>query len=166
MLQTPCRVPGPQRHTFSAASDRGSLFCLLLGAYALDSANQRHPHCCRQMFEPVRWILRICHVYCLRVQSGQISLKNRGYFPNSLDFLPSQQNTWGFDTPHCSRRSEQCKVQQQGRCGAEVNAAIDKVLALPATTRAEVAKRVRSQRKAECPPPARSSKSKPLPAVR
>ena len=49
---------------------------------------------------------------------------------------------------------------------AQMNAAIDKVLALPATTQAEVAKKVRSQRKAERPPPARSSKTTEQPAVR
>ena len=49
---------------------------------------------------------------------------------------------------------------------AQMNAAIDKVLALPATTQAEVAKKVRSQRKAERPPPARSSKTTKQPAGR
>ncbi len=42
---------------------------------------------------------------------------------------------------------------------AQMNAAIDKVLALPAATQAEVAKKVRSPRKAEHPPPIKSSKS-------
>ena len=49
---------------------------------------------------------------------------------------------------------------------AQMNAAIDKVLALPATTQTEVAKKARSQRKAERPPPARSSKNVPRSAVR
>lgn len=49
---------------------------------------------------------------------------------------------------------------------AQMNVAIDKVLALPATTQAEVAKKARSQRKAERPPPARSSKNDTRSAVR
>lgn len=49
---------------------------------------------------------------------------------------------------------------------AQMNAAIDKVLALPATTQADVTKKVRSQRKAERPPPARSSKNVSRSAVR
>ena len=42
---------------------------------------------------------------------------------------------------------------------AQMNAAIDKVLALPATTQAEVKEKLRAQRKAERPSPARSSKN-------
>ena len=48
---------------------------------------------------------------------------------------------------------------------AQMNAAIDKVLALPPTTQAEVKQR-RTQRKAERPPPAKSSKNVPRSAVR
>ena len=48
---------------------------------------------------------------------------------------------------------------------AQMNAAIDKVLAVPATTQAEVKKR-RAQRVAERPPPAKSSKNVPRSAVR
>ena len=49
---------------------------------------------------------------------------------------------------------------------AQMNIAIDKVLALPPVTQAEVAKKARSQRKAERPPPAKSSKTTRQPAVR
>ena len=48
---------------------------------------------------------------------------------------------------------------------AQMNAAIDKVLALPAAPNAKQETRT-SQRKAERPPPAKSSKSVPRPAVR
>ncbi len=49
---------------------------------------------------------------------------------------------------------------------AQMNAAIDKVSALPATTQAELANKVRSQRKAKRLPPARSRKNVPRPTVR
>ena len=49
---------------------------------------------------------------------------------------------------------------------AQMNAAIDKDLALPATIQAEVKERRRIQRKAECPSPARSSKNVSRVAVR
>ncbi len=47
---------------------------------------------------------------------------------------------------------------------AQMNTAIDKVLALPAITQAEVKER-RNQRKSGHPPPAKSSKSSAQPAV-
>ena len=48
---------------------------------------------------------------------------------------------------------------------AQMNAAIDKVLALPAAPKAKQKER-RAQRKAEHPPPAISSKNAAQPAVR
>ena len=49
---------------------------------------------------------------------------------------------------------------------AQMNAAIDKVLALPATTQAEVKERRRAQRKSGHPPSVKSSKNLPRSAVR
>ena len=48
---------------------------------------------------------------------------------------------------------------------AEMNAAIDKVLAIPAAPKAKQKER-RAQRKAGHPPPVKSSKNAALPAVR
>ena len=48
---------------------------------------------------------------------------------------------------------------------AQMNAAIDKVLATPAITQAKVRER-RTQRKAKCPPPAMSDKTAKQPVGR